>query len=123
MMKDLLMVVEVLQTVPAAGRFPHYLRYIVAPKERKSRSIPWFVGAMVLAFVTMSTIQIVWLRSSVQMREQIFNDDNVQHSLSQAAEMLNRSTTSMLQIDLEAVPTGGAPEWSHPHQSSRLAAV
>ncbi len=76
---------------------------------------------MVLAFVTMSTIQIVWLRSSVQMREQIF-DDNVQHSLSQAAEMLNKSTTSMLQIDLEAVPTSGAPMKS-PAQSSRLAAV
>ncbi len=104
MMKDLLMVVEVLQTLPAPGD-SNYLRYIVAPKKKK-RSIPWFVGAMVLAFVTMSTIQIVWLRSSVQMREQIFND-NVQHSLSQASEMLNRSTTSMLQIDLEAVPTGG----------------
>ena len=41
-------------------------------------SIPWFLLAMVLAFVTMSTIQIVWLRTSVQMREQLF-DDNVYH--------------------------------------------
>jgi len=93
-----------------------YLRFILA-KGKKKQSIPWFVVAMVLAFVTMSTIQIVWLRSSVQMREQIF-DDNVQHSLSQAAEMLNKSTTSMLQIDLEAVPTSGAPdEITRPKQS------
>lgn len=58
--------------------------------------------AMVLAFITMSTIQIIWLRSSVQMRQQIF-DDNVQHSLSQVSEMLTRPTTGMLQLDLEAI--------------------
>ena len=71
--------------------------------KRKKSTIPWFVLAMVLAFVTMSTIQIVWLRSSVKMREQIF-DDNVQHSLSQVAEMLTKNNTGMLQIDLEALP-------------------
>ena len=57
---------------------------------------------MVLAFVTMSTIQIVWLRTSVQMREQLF-DDNVYHSLSQVSEMLTKTSTGMLQIDLEAL--------------------
>ena len=74
--------------------------------KRKKTTIPWFVLAMVLAFVTMSTIQIVWLRSSVKMREQIF-DDNVQHSLSQVAEMLTKNNTGMLQIDLEALPGQG----------------
>ena len=57
---------------------------------------------MVLAFVTMSTIQIVWLRTSVQMREQLF-DDNVYHSLNQVSEMLTKTSTGMLQIDLEAL--------------------
>ena len=74
--------------------------------KRKKSTIPWFVLAMVLAFVTMSTIQIVWLRSSVKMREQIF-DDNVQHSFSQVAEMLTKNNTGMLQIDLEALPGQG----------------
>lgn len=57
---------------------------------------------MVLAFVTMSTIQIVWLRTSVQMREQLF-DDNVYHSLNQVSEMLTKTSTGMLQIDLQAL--------------------
>ncbi len=65
-------------------------------------SIPWFLLAMVLAFVTMSTIQIVWLRTSVQMREQLF-DDNVYHSLNQVSEMLTKTSTGMLQIDLQAL--------------------
>lgn len=65
-------------------------------------SIPWFLLAMVLAFVTMSTIQIVWLRTSVQMREQLF-DDNVYHSLNQVSEMLTKTSTGILQIDLEAL--------------------
>lgn len=69
---------------------------------KKRPSIPWFLLAMVLAFVTMSTIQIVWLRTSVQMREQLF-DDNVYHSLSQVSEMLTKTSTGMLQIDLEAL--------------------
>ena len=66
--------------------------------------IPWFLLAMVLAFVTMSTIQIVWLRTSVQMREELF-DDNVYHSLNQVGEMLTTTSTGMLQIDLEALAT------------------
>ncbi|MDA1336427.1 MAG: HAMP domain-containing sensor histidine kinase [Bacteroidetes bacterium] len=70
--------------------------------EKKRIRIPWFVIAMVLALITMSTIQVIWLRTSVQMKEQIF-DDNVQHSLSQVAEMLTKSSTGMLQIDLEAL--------------------
>lgn len=69
---------------------------------KKKPTIPWFLLAMVLAFVTMSTIQIVWLRSSVQMREQLF-DDNVYHSLNQVSEMLTKTSTGMLQIDLEAL--------------------
>ena len=55
------------------------------------------------ALVTMSTVQIVWLRSSVNMRQQIF-DDNVQHSLNQLSEMLTRPSADILQIDLEAIP-------------------
>lgn len=75
---------------------------------KKKPTIPWFLLAMVLAFVTMSTIQIVWLRSSVQMREQLF-DDNVYHSLNQVSEMLTKTSTGMLQIDLEALaPTEGS---------------
>jgi two-component system phosphate regulon sensor histidine kinase PhoR len=58
---------------------------------------------MVFALVTMSTVQIVWLRSSVKMRQQIF-DDNVQHSLNQISEMLTRPSADMLQIDLEGIP-------------------
>ena len=57
---------------------------------------------MVVALVTMSTVQIVWLRSSVKMRQQIF-DDNVQHSLNKISEMLTRPSADMLQIDLEAI--------------------
>ena len=54
---------------------------------------------MVFALVTMSTVQVVWLRSSVKMRQQIF-DDNVQHSLNQIYELLTRPSADMLQIDL-----------------------
>jgi len=72
-------------------------------KKRKPFVFPWFAGAMVFALVTMSTVQIVWLRSSVKMRQQIF-DDNVQHSLNQLSEMLTRPSADMLQIDLEAIP-------------------
>lgn len=72
-------------------------------------SIPWFLVAMVLAFITMSTIQIVWLRSSVQMREELF-DDNVYHSLNQVSEMLTKTSTGMLQIDLEAMAASAEEE-------------
>ncbi|MBL6866258.1 MAG: hypothetical protein ISQ97_04070 [Flavobacteriales bacterium] len=72
-------------------------------KKRKPFVFPWFAGAMVFALVTMSTVQIVWLRSSVNMRQQIF-DDNVQHSLNQLSEMLTRPSADILQIDLEAIP-------------------
>ena len=48
-------------------------------KKRTPFVFPWFAAAMVFALITMSTVQIVWLRSSVQMRQQIFVD-NVQHS-------------------------------------------
>jgi two-component system phosphate regulon sensor histidine kinase PhoR len=72
-------------------------------KKKKPFIFPWFAGAMVFALVTMSTVQIVWLRSSVKMRQQIF-DDNVQHSLNQISEMLTRPSADMLQIDLEGIP-------------------
>ena len=71
-------------------------------KKRTPFVFPWFAAAMVFALVTMSTVQIVWLRSSVQMRQQIF-DDNVQHSLNQISELLTRPSADMLQIDLEAI--------------------
>ena len=71
-------------------------------KKKKPFVFPWFASAMVVALVTMSTVQIVWLRSSVKMRQQIF-DDNVQHSLNQISEMLTRPSADMLQIDLEAI--------------------
>ena len=76
--------------------------FVRAMSVKTKPSIPWFLLAMVLAFVTMSTIQIVWLRTSVQMREQLF-DDNVYHSLNQVSEMLTKTSTGMLQIDLEAL--------------------
>ena len=68
----------------------------------KKHSIPWFVLAMILAIITMSTIQVIWLRSSVQMKQQIF-DDNVYHSLSQISELTTRPTTDILQLQLEAI--------------------
>jgi two-component system phosphate regulon sensor histidine kinase PhoR len=71
-------------------------------RSRKPFVFPWFAGAMVFALVTMSTVQVVWLRSSVKMRQQIF-DDNVQHSLNQISELLTRPSADMLQIDLEAI--------------------
>ncbi len=76
--------------------------FVRAMSVKTKPSIPWFLLAMVLAFVTMSTIQIVWLRTSVQMREQLF-DDNVYHSLNQVSEMLTKTSTGMLQIDLQAL--------------------
>jgi len=57
---------------------------------------------MILAFISMSTIQIIWLRSSIEMKKQIFTD-NVFHSLSQVAEMISRPTTGTLQLELEAI--------------------
>ena len=57
---------------------------------------------MILAIITMSTIQVIWLRSSVQMKQQIF-DDNVYHSLSQISELTTRPTTGILQLELEAI--------------------
>lgn len=78
------------------------LTFVQTMSAKTRPSIPWFLLAMVLAFVTMSTIQIVWLRTSVQMREQLF-DDNVYHSLNQVSEMLTKTSTGMLQIDLEAL--------------------
>ena len=57
---------------------------------------------MILAFGTLSTVQVIWLRSSVQMRQHIF-DDNVRHGLVQVSHMLTQRTTAFLQLDLEAL--------------------
>jgi two-component system, OmpR family, phosphate regulon sensor histidine kinase PhoR len=64
--------------------------------------IPWFVLAMIMAFLTMSTVQVIWLRSSIEMKKQIFTD-NVFHSLSQVGEIATRPTTGILQLELEAL--------------------
>ena len=71
------------------------------PRARK-HPIPWFVLAMIMAFITMSTVQIIWLRSSIQMKKQIFTD-NVFHSLSQVGDIATRPTTGILQLELEAL--------------------
>ncbi len=68
----------------------------------RKHPIPWFVLAMIMAFVTMSTVQIIWLRSSIQMKKQIFTD-NVFHCLSQVGEVAAQPTTEILQLELEAL--------------------
>lgn len=74
------------------------------------RSIPWFILAMVGAFLTMSTIQISWLRSSIRMKQQLF-DDSVQHALNEVADLITRPSTEILTMELEAMSN---PASSHP---------
>jgi two-component system, OmpR family, phosphate regulon sensor histidine kinase PhoR len=69
---------------------------------KQSKGIPWFILAMVFAFLGMSTIQIHWLRSSVRMKQQLF-DDNVAHALSEVQLFLTQPSTAALQAALEAV--------------------
>ncbi len=69
---------------------------------RRTKSIPWFIIAMVFAFLGMSTIQIHWLRSSVRMKQQLF-DDNVAHALSEVEDFLTQPSAAALQAQLEAV--------------------
>jgi two-component system phosphate regulon sensor histidine kinase PhoR len=68
----------------------------------RKQPIPWFVLAMIMAFITMSTVQVIWLRSTIQMRKQIFAD-NVFQCLSQASEIAKKPTTELLQLELEAL--------------------
>lgn len=66
---------------------------------------------MVGAFLTMSSIQVIWLRSSVRMKQQIF-DDSVKHALNEVADMVTRPSMEILTMELEAMSasTGsGAP--------------
>lgn len=59
---------------------------------------------MVGAFVGICTIQVVWLRSTLELKGQIF-DDNVEHALSRVAEEFTRPSTELLQADLAAMPS------------------
>ena len=73
------------------------------PRNPLSR-IPWFVVIMVGAFAGISTIQVIWLRSTMELKGQIF-DDNVEHALSRVAEQFTSPTTELLQVDLAAMPS------------------
>jgi two-component system phosphate regulon sensor histidine kinase PhoR len=75
----------------------------VKPRNPLSR-IPWFVVIMVGAFAGISTIQVIWLRSTMELKGQIF-DDNVEHALSRVAEQFTSPTTELLQVDLAAMPS------------------
>jgi two-component system phosphate regulon sensor histidine kinase PhoR len=73
------------------------------------KQFPWFVVIMVGAFVGISTIQVVWLRSTLELKGQIF-DENVEHALSRVAEEFTRPSTELLQADLAAMPSHVSPE-------------
>jgi two-component system phosphate regulon sensor histidine kinase PhoR len=68
--------------------------------------MPWFLVVMVTAFLAMSTVQVLWLRDSVRLKHQLF-DDNVEHALSQVADRFLRPTVDLLTTELEAMPTSG----------------
>ena len=66
------------------------------------RYFPWFIAAMVLAFIIMSSIQLLWLRSSIALREDAF-DQNVAVALVDVSDILTFSATDMLQLELDQV--------------------
>lgn len=70
---------------------------------------------MVGAFLTMSTIQVSWLRSSIRMRQQLF-DDQVQQALNDVAELIMRPSTAILTMELEAMsdPSGKVVHGTRP---------
>lgn len=72
--------------------------------KKRRQHFPWFIALMVAAFLGMSAIQIHWLRSSVRMKQQLF-DDNVAHALAEVKAFLTQSTTTALQAELEAIDT------------------
>lgn len=75
---------------------------------KRSRKVPWFLVLMVTAFLAMSTVQVLWLRDSVRLKHELF-DDNVEHALSQVADRFLRPTVDMLTMELESMPaTGGS---------------
>ena len=61
---------------------------------------------MVTAFLAMSTVQVLWLRDSVRLKHELF-DDNVEHALSQVADRFLRPTVDMLTMELESMPASG----------------
>lgn len=71
-------------------------------RQKRSNTIPWFIMLMAAAFLGMSAIQIHWLRSSVRMKQQLF-DDNVAHALAEVKAVLTQSTTTTLQAQLDAI--------------------
>jgi len=68
--------------------------------------MPWFLVVMVTAFLAMSTVQVLWLRDSVRLKHQLF-DDNVEHALSQVADRFLRPSVDLLTMELEAISTSG----------------
>lgn len=70
--------------------------------KKRTQHFPWFIVLMVAAFLGMSAIQIHWLRSSVRMKQQLF-DDNVAHALAEVKGFLTQTTTTTLQAELEAI--------------------
>ncbi|MGA1373434.1 MAG: sensor histidine kinase [Flavobacteriales bacterium] len=66
---------------------------------------------MVTAFLAMSTVQVLWLRDSVQLKHQLF-DDNVEHALSQVADRFLRPTVDLLTTELESMPSPGEGQGS-----------
>ena len=68
--------------------------------------MPWFLVVMVTAFLAMSTVQVLWLRDSVRLKHQLF-DDNVEHALSQVADRFLRPSVDLLTMELEAIPISG----------------
>ena len=84
-------------------------RYLCGVK--RNRQIPWFLVVMVTAFLAMSTVQVLWLRDSVQLKHQLF-DDNVEHALSQVADRFLRPTVDLLTTELESMPSPGEGQGS-----------
>lgn len=82
------------------ARGSDYLWFAMASKRKKS--IPWFIIAMVIAFLGLSTIQIHWLRSSVRMKQQLF-DDHVSSALSEVKQFMLQPSTTSLQLQLNSI--------------------
>jgi two-component system phosphate regulon sensor histidine kinase PhoR len=57
---------------------------------------------MVLAFVIMSSVQVLWLRSSIALREDAF-DHSISVALEDVRDILNFSPTELLQLELSQV--------------------
>ena len=57
---------------------------------------------MVGAFLVMSSIQISWLRSSIRMKQQLF-DASVHQALTEVSELVTQPSMEILTMELEAM--------------------